>query len=79
MPGHYETESAEKTIDEPTKLLDLKSLDLNVQEDRKRGHTERIGDILYKFSGFDTHKEEMLEEIKKLNTMTLKIWCIDFN
>ena len=63
--GHYETESAEKAIDELNKLLDLKSLELHVLEVRKRSHTVRIGDILYKLSGFDTHKEEMLEELKK--------------
>ena len=44
MPGHYETESAEKTIDELNKLLALKSLDLHVGEVRKRGYKVRMGD-----------------------------------
>ena len=30
-PGHYQTESAEKTIDELNKLLELKSLELHVK------------------------------------------------
>ena len=38
IPGHYETESAEKTIDELKKLLELKSLELHVEEVKKRGN-----------------------------------------
>ena len=37
VPGQYETESAEKTIDQLNKILDLKSLHLHVQEVRKKG------------------------------------------
>ena len=37
IPGHYETEFGEKTIDELNNLLELKSLDLHVEEVRKRG------------------------------------------
>ena len=37
IPGHYETEFAEKTIDDLNKLLELKSLELHVEEFRKRG------------------------------------------
>ena len=35
IPGHYETESAEKTIDELKKILELKSLQLHVEEVKK--------------------------------------------
>ena len=35
-----------------------------MQELRKRGHAVRIGDKLYVLSGFDTHKNEMLEALK---------------
>ena len=35
IPCHYETESAEKTIDELKKLLELKSLELHVEEVKK--------------------------------------------
>ena len=38
IPGHYETESDEKTIDELNKLLELRSLELHVKEVRKRGN-----------------------------------------
>ena len=38
IPGHYETESAEKSIDELKKLLELESLELHVTEVRKRGN-----------------------------------------
>ena len=34
--GHYETEFAEKTIDDLNKLLELKSLELHVEEVKKK-------------------------------------------
>ena len=37
IPGHYETESAERTIEDLNKLLELRSLELHV-EVRKRGN-----------------------------------------
>ena len=40
--------------------------DLHVQELKKRDHRIIIGDTDYKFSEFDTFKEEMLEEIKNV-------------
>ena len=39
IPGHYETESAEKAIDELNKLLELRSqngIDLHVEQVRKK-------------------------------------------
>ena len=36
IPGHYQSKSAEKTIDELNKLLELKSLELHVAEVKKR-------------------------------------------
>ena len=48
IPGHYETESAEKVIGELNKLLELKSLELHVNEVRKRGNKIKIGDNEYK-------------------------------
>ena len=65
IPGHYETEFAEKIIDELNKLLELKSLELHVEEVRKRGSKLKIGDIEYNLSDFDTQKNEILEELKK--------------
>ena len=37
-PGHCEPESAEKTLDELNKSLELRSLELHVKENRKRGN-----------------------------------------
>ena len=64
ISGHYETESAEKTIDELNKLLELKSLELHVAEVRKRGNKLNLGGNEYKLSDFDTQKNEILEELK---------------
>ena len=44
IPGHYETNSAEKTIDKLIKILELRSLELLVEEKRKRGKKIKIGD-----------------------------------
>ena len=57
IPGHYETESAEQTIDELKNLLELKSLELHVAEVRKRGNKIKIGDNEYKLSDFDTKRK----------------------
>ena len=64
IPGHYETESAEKTIDDLNKLLELKSLELYVEEVRKRGKLIKIRDKEYKLSDFDNQKYEILRELK---------------
>ena len=54
IPGHYRTVSAEKTIDKLNKTLELRSLELQVKEVRKRGNKLKIGDKVYKLSDFDT-------------------------
>ena len=66
IPGHYETESAEKTIDELNKLLELKSLELHVKAVRERGVKIKIRDNEYKLSDFDTQKKEIPEELKNV-------------
>ena len=38
IPGHYQNKSDEKTIDDLNKLLELKSLELHVEEVRRRGN-----------------------------------------
>ena len=48
------------------KLLELKSFELHVEEVRKRGNKIKIGDNEYKLSDFDTHKNEILEEIRNV-------------
>ena len=64
IPGHYQNESDEKTIDDLNRLLELKSLELHVEEVRKRGIIIKIGDKEYKLSDFDTQKYGILEELK---------------
>ena len=66
IPGHYESESAEKTINELNKLLELKSLDLHVEEVRKRSSKIEIGDKEYKLLDFGTQKNEILEELNNV-------------
>jgi len=72
IPGHYQTEFAEKTIDDLNKLLELKSLELHVEEVRKRGNKIKIGDNEYKLSDFDTQKNEILEELKNVKYNDLR-------
>ena len=66
IPGHYETEFAEKIIDELNRLLELRTLELHVNEVRKRGNIIKIGDKEYKLSDFDNQKYEILQELKKV-------------
>ena len=66
IPGHYETESAEKMINDLNKLLELKSLELHVEEVRKRGNKIKIGDNEYQLSDFDTQKHEIIEELRNV-------------
>ena len=64
IPRHWESTSAEKTIDELNILLELRSLELHVKEVRKRGSTIKLGDNEYKLSDLDSQKNEILEEVK---------------
>ena len=57
IPGHYENKSDEKTIDDLNKLLELKSLELHIEEVRKRGNKVKVGDNEYQLSDFDTQKK----------------------
>ena len=72
IPGHYETEFAEKIITDLNKLIDLKSLELHVKEVQKRGYKIKIGDNEYKLSDFDNQKNEILEELKKVEYIDLE-------
>ena len=66
IPGHYKTEFAEKMINDPNKLIELKSLKLHVEEVGKRRNIIKIGDNDYKLSDFDTQKNEIVEELKNV-------------
>ena len=72
IPGHYQTEFAEKMINDLNKLLELKSLELHVEEVRKKGNKSKIGDKEYKLSDFDTQKTEILEELGNVKYNDLK-------
>ena len=47
IPSHYPNESDEKTIDNLNKLLELKSLELHVEEVKKRGNKIKKGVVEY--------------------------------
>ena len=64
IPGHYQNESDEKTIDNLNKLLELKSLKLHIQEVEKRGNKIKIANKEYKLPDFDNQKDEIIEELK---------------
>ena len=72
IPAHWQTESDEKTIDELNKLLELRSLELHVEEVRKRTNKIKISDKEYRLSDFDNQKYEIIEELKnvKYNDLT---------
>ena len=53
IPGHYQRESDEETIDNLNKLLELKSLELHIEEVKKRGNKIKIADKAFKLSDFD--------------------------
>ena len=72
IPGHYKTEFAEQIIDDLNKLLELKSLELHVEEVRKRGNIIKIRDKEYKLSDFDNQKYEIIEELRKVGYNDLK-------
>ena len=64
VPGHYETESAEKTINELNNLLELRSqncIELHVEQVRKKGLI-LIND--YSLSSLGMFKDEILEDLK---------------
>ena len=66
IPGHWETKSAEKTIDELNQLLELRSqsgIELHVEQVRKKGII-LIDD--YSLSSLGMFKKEILEELKKV-------------
>ena len=64
IPGHYQNESDEKTIDNLSKLLELKSLELHIQEVEKRANKIKIANKEYKLSDFDNQKYEIIEKLK---------------
>ena len=72
IPGHYKTELAEKVFNDLNKLIEIKSLELHVEEVRKRGNKTKIADNEYKLSDCDTRKDEIHEELKNVKYNDLK-------
>ena len=71
IPGHWNSESAEKLFDELNKLLELRfqnDIDLHVEQVRREG-LFLIND--YSLSSFDTFREEILEELKNVKNNDL--------
>ena len=66
IPGHYQNKTDEKTINDLNKLLELKPLELHVEEVKKRGNKIKIADKEYKLSDFDNQKYEILQELKNV-------------
>ena len=73
IPGYYQNEFAEKMINYLNKLLELRSLELHVEEVRKRGNKIKLGINEYKLSDFDTQKKEIVEELKNEKYNDLKV------
>ena len=72
VPGHYQNKTDEKTIDDLNKLLELKFLELHVNEVRKRGDIIKIGGKEDKLSDFDNQKYEILQELKNAKNNNLE-------
>ena len=76
IPGHWESKSAEKTIDDLNKLLELRSensIELHVREVRKRGKKIKIGDNEYlNLSDLDTPKNSTIRELKRVKYRDLE-------
>ena len=72
IPGHYQNKTDEKIIDDLNRLLELKSLELHVEEVKKRGNKIKIADKEYKLSDCDTQKNEIIEELKNAKYNDLK-------
>ena len=72
IPGHYQNKSDEKTIDDLNKLLEFKSLELHVEEVKKRGNKIKKQKKEYKLSDSDNQKNEIIEELKNVEYKDLE-------
>ena len=73
IPGHYQNKTDEKTINDLNKLLELKSIELHVEEVKKRGNKIKIEDKEFKLSDFDNQKNEIIEELKNVKYNDLEV------
>ena len=72
IPGHCQTEFAEKLINDRNKLLELKSPELYSEEVRKRRIKIKKEIMNMRLSDFDTQKNEILEELRNVKYNDLK-------
>ena len=76
IPSHWESKSAEKTIDDLNKLLELRSeniIELHVREVRERGNQIKIGDKEYlNLSDLDTLKNSTIKDLKTVKYRDLE-------
>ena len=75
IPGHWNSKSAHKTIDDLNKILELrfqKHIELHVEEVKKKGNQIKIEDKECKLSDFDTRKNEILKKLRSAKHQTLE-------
>ena len=58
IPDHWETEFDRKRFAKIDELIELRSLELHVEEVRKRGNKIKLGNNGYKLSDFGTKKKQ---------------------
>ena len=66
IPGHWQNNFEEEIVNTLNGALEVKSLESHVAAVRHRGNKIKIGDNEYKLSDFDTQKDEILKELKKV-------------
>ena len=72
ISSYYQTEFAEKIFDDLNNLLELRSLELHVEEVGKRRNKIKTGDNEYKLSDFDSQKNRILEDLGNVKYNDLK-------
>ena len=76
IPGQWETKSVERIVNELNKFLEFKSensIELHVEEVRKRGNQIKIGDNEYlNLSDLDTLKDSIFKELKRVKYRDLE-------
>ena len=66
IPGHWRDSIEEQIVNRLNKALEVRTLESHVEAVRTRGNKILIGDSVYKLSDFDTQKDEILKELKKV-------------
>ena len=74
-PRYWFSRGGADTIHKLQNFLELRShvdIELHVEENRKRGNQIKIGENEYKLSNPDTHKNEIIDELKNLENNDLE-------